>query len=323
VNRSLVFVLRLCFILMGIVMLIGLVNNLQVIFSRPLIETTPVRSTNHPLRFIIVAPQSDHPYWAQIMEGAQAAGRELNVNVEATAPRRASLTEQAQLLDMATAAQVDGIITQGALDQQIQQAVAGAVDRGIPVITVDYDVSGRRLAYIGSDNKEAGRRMALELIRRTGGKAVVGIVRGQLGPEETDLRVQGFKEGLSMHPGIKIVAIESSEMNRTVAGQKALQIWREHPDITVFYGTTALDAVGVAQSVTGGTHGPILVLGWDDVGDAEDYLTRGAIAAVVSQQPWEMGHKAVQQLEAYLRRDQRPPTSTLLSVTIRQGGEHK
>lgn len=314
--------LRVCFVLLLGAVAFGLAVNLPLTSGgRPAQGPANDAARVPPLRFVIVAPQLEHPFWTEVGQGARIAGQSLSVNVEFTGPRRASIDDQVQLLDMATAAQVDGIITQGVPSPQVAEAIAKAVDRGIPVVTIDTDLPGRRLTYVGPDNYKAGRLVAEELIRRTGGKAVVGIVRGLLGPEEEDLRVKGFREGLAGAPGVRIVRVESSDLNRSVAGEKALAILREHPDVTAFYGTTALDAVGIAQSVSAiGAAARVLVFGWDSVGETEDYLSRGAISVVVAHDPGQMGARAVEILEAYLRHDNRPPSAQIMPVTLKTRG---
>jgi len=317
---------RFCLgLLLGTVAL-ALISNLSVLRGKPLLpETTAVRSPSQPLRFVIVAPQSDHPFWEAVRDGARQAAGGRSIDVEFSGPRRASLEEQANLLHMATAAQVDGIITQGVPeDPQIAEAIYRAIDTGIPVVTVDVDqplLAGRtnsRLTYIGSDNYAAGRAMAEELIRRSGGKADVGIVRGGLGSGEHDLRVQGFRDRLAVEPGIRIVAVESSGMNRTVAAEKALQM---KDRATAFYGTTALDAVGIAHALRPEPSRRRLVFGFDDVADAEEYLLRGQITAVIHQEPEEMGRSAVTVLEDYLREDKRPDAFIHTPFSIRRGGD--
>jgi len=317
-------VLFTCLILLAAATVVGLVGNLTIIRGPLLTAVNPVASADAPLRFVIVAPLSNHPVWTQVAQGARLAGEQLHIDVEFTGPRHATVGEQVQLIDMATAAQVDGIITQGVPDPEVAQAIAKAVDRGIPVVTVESDVTEgptRRLAYVGSDNYHAGRLAAEELILRTGGNAVVGIVRGHFGPEEKDLRVRGFRDGLVGAPGIKVAAVESSDLNRTVAGQKALKMLKEHPDITALYATTALDSLGVAQSVTAlGLRGRVLLVGWDSIGGSDDPLMRGALQVAVVQDPVAMGRRAVEVLEAYLRRDARPLPAVYLPITIRVGG---
>lgn len=334
-KRSPQIILRLCIILLTLTVAGGLAGNVAIIRSPLLAASNPVRGPEAPLRFLVVAPLQDHPFWQQVYQGAREAGEQRHVGVELTAPRHASVDEQLKLLDMATAAQVDAIITQGVDDPRIGAAIAKAADRGIPVVTVETDLPGetatgpvspsataaRRLAYVGTDNYQAGRLAAEELVLRTGGKAVVGIVRGHFGAPEQDLRITGFRDVLAHYPGIQVVAVESSDLNRNVAGQKALQILDDHPEVTVLYATTALDAVGVAQAVTAKQRrSRILVIAWGSVGEWDDPTLRGVVGVAVVQDPTAMGRRAVAVLEAYLRQDERPPSTVYIPVIIRSGG---
>lgn len=315
-------VIRLWLILLLGTVAFGAVYNLRLI-GKPFYTPTPVEAPDQPLRFVIVSPQFDHPFWQEIYRAASQAGDELRVTIEYQGPRRAALDEQVRLLDMVTAAQVDGIITEGAPDEQVSAAIAKAVDRGIPVITVGTDQpGGRRLSYVGSDNYLAGKQAGLELIRRTRGQAVVGIIRGDFGPESEDARLQGFREALVGQAGIRVVATENSGLNRTVALQKAWEILREHPDLTVLYGTTALDLAGIAQAVnTPEWRGRVLVMGWDVTAETADYMAQGLIGLAVAQDSTAMGTYAVEALEAYLRRDLRPSKRVLTPFALRTGGE--
>ncbi|MFZ5824323.1 MAG: sugar ABC transporter substrate-binding protein [Bacillota bacterium] len=308
--------------LLAIALLFSTVWNLPIAFA-PLLPAYPVVTGEKPLRFVIVAPLSDSHTWTKVAQGARSASEALQLNVEFTSPRHAAVAEQIRLIDSAAAAQVDGIITLGVPDAEVAAAVARAADRGIPVVTAEVDLPdpGRRLAYVGTDNYEAGRLAAYELLLRTGGKAVVGIVRGHFGPAEEDLRIKGFQDVLATAPDVRIVAIESSNSNRTLAGQKALAIIEQFPDVNVFYATTVQDTIGVAQSITAkGIRNRILLIGWDVNGEADEVLVRGGLHAVILQDPEAMGRRAVQVLEAYLRRDLRPDSTTYIPVMIRSGG---
>ena len=317
------FVVRLFSALLIGTAAFGLFNNVLRIGGAPLLgQPTAVPEVGSTLRFVIVAPHADHPYWAQVRQGALTVGQTINVHVDFTGPHRASVEEQARLINAATAAQVDGIITQGVDHLLVELAITKAVNRGIPVITVDTDSAGPRLAYVGSDNYQAGRRAAEALITQTGGIALVGIVRGGLGPVETDQRVLGFRDGIASAPGVRIAAVESSDMTRTAAGQQALRIRQQHPDVNVFYGTTALDAVGIVQSLSRqGVRDRLLVIGWDDFWETKDPYWQEFDRFVLHQQPEAMGSKAVQLLEAYLRRDRRPSPVHHLPVELRGGAQ--
>ncbi|HEY8348174.1 MAG TPA: substrate-binding domain-containing protein [Symbiobacteriaceae bacterium] len=312
-----------------LLLVVGAVGGNLALLRQPILATPyPVAREGDTLRFVIVAPLYDHPVWQRVAAGAREAASELGVSVEYMGPRRASLEELVTLLDMAAASQVDGIITQGLADTRVNQAIARATDRGIPVITVDTDQPEsaeqprRRLAFVGTDNRTAGRFVAEDLLMRTRGQAVVGIVRDNLVPLEQDQRVQAFREVVESTPGARIAAVVTTELNRTLAGTSALQMLREHPEITVVYATSAVATLGVVQSVARveGDH-PVFVVGWDYLVEPDDYLARGTVHVMVQQAPDLMGRYAVEALEAYLRRDIRPASVIETPITVRSGGD--
>ncbi|MFK4997425.1 substrate-binding domain-containing protein [Bacillus sp. N9] len=97
------------------------------------------------------------------------------------------------MIEMAVAAKVDGILTQGLTNREFKPAIDRAVNQGIPVITFDTDLEdSKRLSYIGTDNYEAGYKVGEALIQDTKGQANVGIITGLLYSNNLVLRVQGF-----------------------------------------------------------------------------------------------------------------------------------
>src|ERR1035441_3549688 len=89
----------------------------------------------------------------------------------------------------------------------LQQEIDFAVQRGIPVITIDSDAFiSRRLYFIGTNNLEAGRLGGNRILEKLGskGRVVFFTIPGQPNLEE---RLRGFKEVLNIQPGIKIVDI--------------------------------------------------------------------------------------------------------------------
>jgi len=317
-------ILRISLALLITAMAAGLAANLYI-GQRPLMPAAiSVRAINAPLRFLVLAPAQDHPFWDEVLRGARGAAGELGVAVEFQGARRASVEEQVLLIDMATAAQADGIITQGVADDALATVMAKAADRGIPVVTVETDMPdspNRRLAYVGSDNYQAGRLAAEELLLRTGGQAVVGVVRSHLGPEEADLRLRGFRDALAAAPEVRVAAVESTQLNRNMAGQRALQILQEHPEVTALYATTEVDSVGVAQAVAAvGDRRQVLVVGWRSESGWDGAALSDVIRVSVVEDPAAMGRRAVEVLEAYLQRDVRPDREVFIPVTVKSGG---
>lgn len=161
------------------------------------------------------------------------------------------------------------------------------------IYDTDLDES-KRLAYIGTNNYEAGYEMGMELIKDTDGQAHVGIITGFLYSNNLVLRVQGFLDAIEEAPNVKVVAIESSNISSSQAADKAHQMLRKYPEITVFFGTSALDGLGISQAINKiNPASPILVYAFDDLEETLELIKNDKIQATVQQNQYEMGYKGV------------------------------
>lgn len=244
--------------------------------------------------FVLIPEEMDNPYWHLVEKGAKAAAAKHDAVVEYSGPGQTDPDEHTQVLAMAVASKVDGIVTQG-LSEKTIPVINKASQQGIPVITVDTDAPGsRRLAYVGTDNYKAGRLAGKTLIRATHGHAKVGIITGSFQSNSQKQRVKGFRDAVKGTPGIDIVAIEASHISRVQAAEKAYKIFRNHPDVTAFFGTSALDGLGIsaiAQSL--GKTDDVYILAFDKLPETLKLIKEGVIDATIAQKPYEMGYKSV------------------------------
>ncbi|WP_071395005.1 sugar-binding protein [Bacillus tuaregi] len=243
----------------------------------------------------LIGEEMNHEYWRLVGEGAKKTESEYDVIVEFESPKRSNPEEQLKLFDMAIKSKVDGIIVQ-ALNDKFIPFINKAVDEGIPVITIDTDIKGSlRHAYIGTDNYKAGQLAGEALVKDTGGKATVGIITGSLSNTHHQQRVEGFIDVVKQYEGIKIVAIEESNITRVDTEEKAYEMLIEHENITAFYGTSSYNGIGiVAAAKSLKRQDDLYVITFDNIDENLQLLETGEINAIVEQLPYEMGQKSVE-----------------------------
>jgi ribose transport system substrate-binding protein len=259
---------------------------------------------------VLISQELDNPFWRTIGHAAQEAAQEYNMELEYTGPFRLNPAEQAKLLDKAIAAKVDGILVQGVKGDDYASLIGKAISRGIPVITVDTDAPGsKRLTYVGSDNQEAGRRLGELIVSSVGPKANIGIIIGSREAVNQQLRLEGFLSVMRRYPDIHIAGVGESNISRIQAAQSAEAMLREHPEINVMVGTSALDGVGILQAVkTLNRLDRTKIFGFDDLEETREAIVKGEIEATVIQKPAEMGREAVKALHAYFEGSTLPQT---------------
>lgn len=248
--------------------------------------------------FVLVPEELDNEYWKLVEKGAKEAAKKYGVMLEYTGPKQANIDEHLKTIEMSAASKVDGIITQGLSDEQFTPLINKVIGEGIPVITIDTDVSNsKRIAYIGTDNYYSGYLAGRALVADTLGKANVAIITGSFYANHQIQRVKGFQDAVKNEKGIHIITIQESEISRVKAADKAYQILQDHPEVNAFYGTSALDGIGIAQVVkTYNKQDKVYIIGFDTLPETIAYIRQGIIKATVAQQPYEMGYGAVKMM---------------------------
>lgn len=263
---------------------------------------------NYKYHFVLVPEELDNDYWRLVEKGAQQAAKEYGVLLEYAGPKQANIDQHLKTIEMSMASKVDGIITQGLSDEQFTPLINRVVDR-LPVITIDTDAANsNRMAYIGTDNYYSGFLAGKALIEDTKGQANVAIITGNFYANHQQQRVQGFQDAVKSEEGIKIITVEESGISRVRAAEKAYQILTDYPKVTAFYGTSALDAIGIAQVVEKlRKPGRVYIIGFDTLPETLDYISEGTIKATVVQEPYEMGYRAIQMMIDLIEGKKVPP----------------
>ena len=89
-------------------------------------------------KFVLVshAPDSDS-WWNTIKNAIKVAGDQMGVEVEYRNPATGDLADMARIVEQSSAANPDGIIVTIADFDVLEGPITAAVDKGIPVITIN------------------------------------------------------------------------------------------------------------------------------------------------------------------------------------------
>ncbi|WP_185956069.1 sugar-binding protein [Melghirimyces algeriensis] len=252
---------------------------------------------------VFISQEKGSEYWKQVKRGAKDAAAEYDVVVEFKAPLQPNIDEHVDLIEMASASKVDGIITQGLTEEAFTPVINQAVDHGIQVITMDSDVKhSKRYAYIGTDNYRAGFLAGQRMVRELGGKGEVGVVTGSRRANNMIQRVEGFREAIRQHEKMRIVTVKESNISLVQASQKTKEIFNQYPDVDGLFGTSASDVIGmVEESESRGKMNDVVIIGFDQLPQTLKYLKEGKIEATITQEPYQIGYQSVQSMMALLQ----------------------
>lgn len=266
-------------------------------------------SINKPQKhFVLIAQELDNPYWRMVEKGAIDAAKLYGVTVEYEGPLRTNMGEQIKLLEKAIAARVDGIIVQGLNDDAFTPVINRAIEKEIPVITIDTDSPhSKRITYVGTDNFEAGKHLGHAIVQQTEGKGNVGIIIGSDKAESQLLRLKGLRSVLEKFPDIRVIEVRSSNISRIQAVYQAEEMLKKHDNINIMAGTSALDAVGILQAVKNlQKEKKVQIFGFDSLEETLNAIEQGEMAATVAQKPNQMGYEAIRLLMDYLNEKSLP-----------------
>lgn len=230
-------------------------------------------------------------------DAASANGAELlEANSEGKPDR------EIQLINTYIAGGVDAIVVSPLSAKASVIALARARAKGIAIITYNTNVEGEiASSYIESDQAALGRSTgaaAREYVEKhLGGKANVAILAFQSqAPEQSTMRVRGFKEEITKLPGVRIVAEQDAWLAEQ-AVRKGGDMLTAHPEINVLWGANEGATVGEVMAVkNAGRGGRVAVFGTDTGEQIAGFLLDddGILQAVTGQQPYEIGARAVE-----------------------------
>ena len=271
-------------------------------------------------RVIAVIPKGvSHFFWQSVHAGADAAGKESNVEIAWNGPaQETDYTGQINIVEDAINRRVDGIVLAPTHRDALVPVVERAQREGIPVTIFDSGIGTENyVSYVATDNRQGGSVAADRLAAKLGGKGRVAILGVKAGSVSTDEREQGFQETIKQkYPGVEIVAFQYGESDRARSLDRASDILTAHPDLDGFFASNESSTVGAVQAIKQkGLAGKIVLVGFDSSPNLIEDLKGGAIDSLVLQNPFKMGYEAVKGMVAKLD-GQQPPKKVDTGVKL-------
>ncbi|WP_328938475.1 substrate-binding domain-containing protein [Streptomyces tauricus] len=236
----------------------------------------------------------NNPFFVQIKEGAQAEAKKLGADLTVTDAQN-DASQQANQLQNFTSEGVDSIIVNPVDSDAAGPSVRSANKSDIPVVGVDRGVNkAKTAALVASDNVEGGQLGAKALAEKLGGKGKIVILQGLAGTSASRERGAGFEEGLKAYPGIKVVARQPADFDRTKGLDVMTNLLQAHPDVQGVFAENDEMALGAIKALGSKAGKSVQVIGFDGTPDGLKAVADGTMYASVAQQPKELGRIAVE-----------------------------
>jgi len=256
-------------------------------------------------KVIAVIPKGvAHFFWQSVHSGAEAAGKELGVEIVWKGPaQETDYSGQINIIEDAITRRVDGIVLAPSHRDAMVPIVERAQREGIPVVIFDSGIGTETYtSYVATNNHQGGVVGAERLAEKLGGKGKVAILGVKAGSVSTDEREAGFQDAIKQkYPGIEIVAFQYGEADRSRSLDRATDILTAHADLNGFFASNESSTVGAVQAIKQkGLAGKVVLVGFDSSPNLIDDLKAGAIDSLVLQNPYKMGYEAVKTMVAKL-----------------------
>lgn len=249
------------------------------------------RKSNGDLKFSVITNGSD-PFWDTMGVGLTAGLKEAGVTGGWTYPTTTDNTGQKNTFDQQLAANVDGIAVSPIQADAFAPVIDDAIAKNIPVITFDSDSpTSKRLAYIGTDNHDAGMKAGEAAIKLfpNGGNLVAFV--GNMSADNAKQRYQGFLDAVKGH-NITMLQ-EPFEDNKEIAKEHsnvADAITKYGDKVNGFLGLYAYNGPAIMDEVQkAGKIGKIKIIAFDGQEKTLDGLQKKLIDAAIVQHPDEFG----------------------------------
>jgi LacI family transcriptional regulator len=182
----------------------------------------------------------------------------------------------------------DGIAVMALEHPAVREAVATLAERGVPVITLISDLSNSpRAAYIGLDNRAAGRTAGYLIGRFIGARsAKVALIAGSLSYRAHEEREAGFLHVIDeMFERLQVVGLREGQDDAEQNYRQTRALLDQHPELGGIYNIGGASD-GVARALKeAGRDQKVVLIGHGLTPDTRALLIDGSMDAVITQSP--------------------------------------
>lgn len=267
----------------------------------------------------VIVKMQEPTFWTVVQMGAEAAGKEFNVNIDFDGPSyERDIDGQIGMVQDAIDDDVDALVL-AASDYELLVPVAEkAKAAGIPVIIIDSNLNSERMdSFIGTDNVDAGRKLGESLIEKVGAQSRIVVMSFVKGTATAVQREKGFFDEISKYEGIEVIDTLYCNSEESLAKQLTIDIVNSDPEIDAFVCLNAYGTVGTAYAIDEmGKAGEIKIIGFDSTPEEISFMEKGVIQSLVIQNPFNMGYLGVKYALDAINNEKVPKTVNTGSEVI-------
>ncbi|MBD5526190.1 MAG: sugar ABC transporter substrate-binding protein [Lachnospiraceae bacterium] len=271
-------------------------------------ETGTASYEQYDRHYIFITNSSEDNFWSKVYQKAKKYGAEENVYIEWGGSDLTVDYSKEELLKIAIASKVDGIVVEGDGGVQVQELINEAVGEGIPVVTVMTDsYDSKRQSFIGIGSHNLGREYGRQIIRNANKETKEVLVLMDASAEDSGKNIvyNGIQDTLSnegnhLNLELNTLAISEDSPYSVEEAIRGIFLNREElPEIIVCLNEK--NTISVYQALIDYNYvGQVNILGYSDADTILNAISRNVIAATVVVDAQQMGIYCVKSLDEYL-----------------------
>ncbi len=244
--------------------------------------------TGEPVaKMVYIVKSMDNPFWDSMIEGANRAAADLNLEMETLAPIKPyNVEEQLRFMEEAITKGVDAIIVVPADGQGIIPGIEKANAAGIPVVTPNTRAAGGKVvSWDGAANFDAAYEVAKYVLGQLGSSKKVIYLEGTPGNQTATDRTKGALKAIE-EAGAQLLASQTAKFSR-VDGQNVMEnLLQQFPEVDCVIAGNDEMALGAIEALdAAGRLDKVKVSGFDGNNDAKKALKEGRLTVTGDQRP--------------------------------------
>ena len=244
-----------------------------------------------------------NPFIQQIIDGANAAADDLNVELQVTGPEGGDADAQLKAVQTLVAAGVQGIAT-SVPGESMSSGLNEIIDAGTPVVQFNLLVTSVKAPYVGERSVESGRILGQKVLEKLGGASTTGkVIIGNCFPGFPVLenRAKGVQESLAAAAGIEILG----PFDVKVAANENYAAWEAllsaNTDAKALVGLCAPDIASLGKLQAANASTPFTSGGYDLTAENLAEIKAGNAYVSLGQTPFMQGYLPVKMLADTIR----------------------
>ncbi|SFC99976.1 sugar ABC transporter substrate-binding protein [Butyrivibrio sp. YAB3001] len=272
--------------------------------------------------FVMITGNYKSDFWQSIYKGALEVAKEANIYVDLLGANLSGDYSCEDLMKIAIASKVDGIIVYANESDTMTELINEAVDSGIPVVTLYGDSThSERLSFVGIGGYSVGKMYGKQIIDIIKEKRREDFIESDNIDNRTSIKVAVLANADSQDAGqniiistmqdtikdenvtdsefeVSIVAVDNTNTFSIEESIRDIFLKEEVPDVIVCL--NELNTVCTYQAVVDfNMVGEVNILGYYDSVDIVNAIDRGGVYATISIDTKQLGEYSISALLDY------------------------